>query len=187
MKKCLVPLTAILTLLTACASGPTSVVVAPQIMSTSVNNFMHKSTQLHVIDSRSSTHVVQILKEGKAATLYPSQEALDSVILNSLSSALKIKSLSINNTAANQMTVFIDKALITVNQSMVKYSAKNELILRLEVNNGEQTLNKKYNATGSSTGALNADIAVLERDFNQQLGKLLAQILVDESIQNFLK
>lgn len=187
MKKRLLPIAAILTLLTACSNGPTSVVVAPQIMQTNAYNFMHKSAQLDVIDSRSSTHVVQILKEGEAATLYPSQAPLASVISKSLSDSFKVQNLSIKESAANSITVFIDKALITVNQSMVKYTAKNEIALRVSISNGDQTLNKKYNATGNSNGALNADIAVLERDFNQQVGKVLGQILADQAIQEFIK
>lgn len=187
MKKHLLPIAAIFTLLSACSSGPTSVVVAPQIMPTNTYNFMQKSAQLNVVDTRSTTHVVQILKEDEAATLYPSQTALSSVITKSLADSLKVQNLSITQNASNTITVYIDKAMVTVNQTMVKYTAKNEIALRVEINNGEQTLNKKYSTTGNSKGALKADIAVLERNFNQQIGKVLSQILSDKSVQSFIK
>lgn len=187
MKKCLLPITALLFVLSACSNGPTSVVIAPQIIPTNTYNFMNKSAQLNVIDSRSSTHVVQILKEGEAATLYSSQTSLSSVISKSLSDSLKVQNLSLKENDSNSITVFIDKALITVDQSMMKYTAKNEISLRVSVANGEQTLSKKYDTTGKSNGPLRADIAVLERDFNQQIGKVLTQILADKSIHSQIK
>ena len=58
---------------------------------------------------------------------------------------------------------------------------------RVVINNGSGTLTKSFKITGKSNGPLKADIAVLERDFNQQLAKLLTQIVQNQEIQKFIK
>ena len=70
---------------------------------------------------------------------------------------------------------------------MMKYQVNNELVIHVKVNNGEQTLSNTFKVRGTSEGPLSADIAVLERDFNQQLTKLLTQIISNVEIRNFIK
>jgi len=77
--------------------------------------------------------------------------------------------------------------LISVQQEMVKYQVNNELVIRVKVNNGTQTLSNTFKVRGTSEGPLNADIAVLERDFNQQLAQLLTQVISNAEIQHFIK
>ena len=89
--------------------------------------------------------------------------------------------------AANQVEIIIDNALVSVQQSMVKYSASNQMNIRVVINNSKGTLTKTFKITGTSKGPLKADLAVLERDFNQQLAKLLTQIVQNEELQQFMQ
>lgn len=186
MKKHLLSLT-LFAVLSACSSGPTSVVVSPVMLNTSSVNYMQKQANLKVVDARTSSHVVQILKESKAATLYSSQTAISDVITQTLTQAYKKQGLTLSGLSNNTIEVFIDKALVSVDQSLMKYTAKNEIALRLVISNGNDTLTKNYKTSGKSDGALTADLAVLERDLNQQLGNLLEKVIADQSIQQLLK
>ena len=95
--------------------------------------------------------------------------------------------MGINTQANNAIEIIIDNALVSVQQEMMKYQVNNQLIIRVKVNNGAQTLSNTFKVRGTSEGPLSADIAVLERDFNQQLAQLLAQVINNAEIQHFIK
>ena len=121
------------------------------------------------------------------AKLYPAQQSLDKAIETTLSTALKANSLTIQSQAKNQVEVNIDSALVKVQQTLLKYGTSSEIIFRVVISNSEGTLTKSFKTSGTSKGPLKADIAVLERDFNQQLAKLLTEIVKSEEIQQFLQ
>lgn len=173
--------------LSGCASAPTNIIVAPDIFSPAAIHYNNQQAQLNVIDMRTANHVVQILRKGEAATLIPAQERLEYTIKNKLIEHWKMQSLAINLNATNKITVEIDKAVISVNQEMMEYNVQTEIVLKVSINNGEQTLTSTFKNRGNSDGPFSADIAVLERDFNQRLAKLIQQILANEKINNFLK
>jgi len=54
------------------------------------------------------------------------------------------------------------------------------------VNNGSETLTSTFKNRGNSDGPFKADIAVLERNFNERLAKLLQQIIANQKINDFL-
>jgi len=174
-------------LLTACASQTSQVIIAPEIMSASGTKYQGQPVSIKVQDMRSGTHVLQVLRKDKAAQLHSSQEAMSGVLLNTFSQEYKKQGLTVTPAANNEMTVFIDAALISVQQEMLKYKANSHISLRIQIENSKQTLTKTFNIRGNSHGPLQADIAVLERDFNQQLAKLIGQVLASEDIQQFIR
>ena len=169
--------TTLLVLLSACAYKPTHVVIAPDlsiINSTStLTEYQNKEASITVTDIRRAQHVVQILRKDEAAEIYSSQQPLSNIIKQTLISEFKKQGLAINTQANNAIEVIIENSLISVQQEMMKYQVNNELMIHVKVNNGEQTLSNTFKVRGTSEGPLSADIAVLERDFNQQLTKLL--------------
>jgi uncharacterized lipoprotein len=183
--------TTLLVLLTACANKPTHVVIAPDLSitnsATNKNDYLNKQASLKITDLRSSQHVVQILRKDEAAEVYSSQHPLNQIIKQTLASEFKKQGLEINSQARNAIEIIIDNGLISVQQEMMKYQVNNELVIRVKINNGDQTLSNTFKVRGTSEGPLNADIAVLERDFNQQLAKLLAQIINNVEIKRFIK
>ena len=174
-------------LLSACANDPTHLIVAPEVTSTSISHYQNKQAMLKVTDMRTNKNIVQILRKDQAAELYSSQELLESIIQKTFAQQLKKQGLTVNTLSNNNIEVFVDKAVIIVEQTLMKYTATNEIVLRVKVNNGEQTLTNTFKTRGSSNGPLGADIAVLERDFNQQLASLLTQVLSNTDIQNFIR
>jgi uncharacterized lipoprotein len=183
--------TTLLVLLSACANKPTHVVIAPDlsiINSTStLTEYQNKEASITVTDIRRAQHVVQILRKDEAAEIYSSQQPLSNIIKQTLISEFKKQGLAINTQANNAIEVIIENSLISVQQEMMKYQVNNELMIHVKVNNGEQTLSNTFKVRGTSEGPLSADIAVLERDFNQQLTKLLTQIINNVEIRNFIK
>ena len=172
--------------LSACSSAPTHLIVAPEMNSNSGVQYTGKQVQLNVVDMRTSNHVVQILKEGKAATILSSQQRLEEIIADTLTKAWKNQGLLFNALSTNKINVIIDKAVISVNQATMSYDTQSEIVLQVKIENPKQTLTNTFKIRSNSEGILQADIAVLERDFNQQLSHVLSNILASKDIQGFL-
>ncbi|MGB1263787.1 MAG: YajG family lipoprotein [Cognaticolwellia sp.] len=174
-------------LLLACSSPISEVIVSPELNIASSNFYQQKQAKLRFSDLRTSNHIVQILRIGKATKTYPAQEPIINLVEASLTSAFQDSGLRVQPLAANQIHLIIDNALVSVQQELTKYSASNHMNFRVVINNGENTLTKSFKMSGNSIGPLTADIAVLERDFNQQLAKLLTQIVQSKEVQQFLR
>ncbi len=169
-----------------CANVPSHIIIAPEISSPSNTVQNNKQAQLDVIDMRTSNHIVQIMREGKAAILVSAQERLENTIQETLTKHWKKQQLTLNNNAINTINITIDKAIINVEQSTFDYKVQTEIILKVIVNNGSETLTSTFKNRGNSDGPFKADIAVLERNFNERLAKLLEQIIVNQKISDFL-
>jgi uncharacterized lipoprotein len=187
--KNLLPITSLIFtfLLGGCASAPSHLIVAPEIIAPSVSQPVAQQATVNVIDMRTANHIVQILREGEAATLLSSQERLEDIIKNSLSKHWKQQGLTIQNNATNSINIAIEKSVISVEQETLSYQVQTEIVLKVSVNNGIQTLTSTFRNRGNSEGPFKADIAVLERNFNQRLANLLQQILANEKINRFFK
>lgn len=172
--------------LTACSSAPTHLIVAPELPIAASNLYADKSAQLQVTDMRTSNHIVQILKSGEAATILSSSERLETIVKNTLQQSWKKQGLTISELANNHIDISIEKAIISVEQATMSYTTQSEIILQVRINNGSQTLTNTFKSRANSEGALKADIAVLERDFNQNLTTLLLQVLQSKDIKAFL-
>jgi len=176
----------LLTLLSACSSAPTHLIVAPQISSPVNHHYTEKQVQLNVVDMRTSNHIVQILKTGEAATILSSQQRLEKIIANTLTNEWEKQGLSFTALSAEQVDIIIEKAVISVNQTTMSYETQSEIRLQVKVSNVKETLTNSFKIRSNSEGPLQADIAVLERDFNQQLSRLLSNILASKDIQDFI-
>jgi len=172
--------------LAACSSTPSHVIVAPDLMTIPAIYHQGKHAQLNVVDMRTANHIVQVLRKGEAATLLSAQARLEGIIKVNLTEHWKKQSLQIQSNASNTINVSIEKAVISVEQQTMEYKVQTEIVVKVTVNNGEQTLTTTFNNRGNSDGPLQADIAVLERNFNLRLAKLLSQILANEKIAKFL-
>ena len=171
----------------ACSSPIKHVIVSPEISIVNSNLYQNKQAQLSFSGLRRSNHIVQILRSNQAAELYSPQQSLVSTVESSLTSALKANGLNVQSLATNQIEVIIDSAMVSVHQELLKYTANNEMNVRVVVNNSQGTLTKAFRITGKSNGPFKADLAVLERDFNQQLATLLTQIVQNDELQSFIQ
>jgi len=173
--------------LNGCASGPQQLIISPQNTANFSNIYGKISANIKSTDMRASSHIVQILRADKAAELISSATPIATVVEKSLNNIFSQQGLTITNAESQvNISIFIDTAMISVEQSLIKYQANNSIGLRLKIRNADKTLTKSFTSHGKSNGPLNADLAVLERDFNQQLTKLLNQISTDTEIQTFI-
>jgi len=170
----------------ACSNTPNSVIIAPQVYSVPTSNYVQQQAQLSVTDLRIKNHIIQILQPGQAATLFSPANDMSQTLNNSLSAQFKNQGLVIAPASRHQIKIYIDAALVSVQQETLKYQAASEIRLRVEIKKGSETLTTDFNAKGHSKGPFKADIAVLERDFNQQLGKLITEITQNPDIIGFI-
>jgi len=173
--------------LAGCKQTPNQVILSPQVQSPIGHVYANQAIKLTTQDMRKGNHIVQILKEGEAATLYSPNLAVDQVLGQSVTQYFKDQGLLISSQAGITMRISVDTALVSVHQELMKYQAVSEIALRVEIARNEQTLTTKFNSKGTSEGPLNADLAVLERDLNQQLGKLVVEIANHEDIKAFIR
>jgi uncharacterized lipoprotein len=187
-KKYLLTLPLIYTLLlNACTSAPTHLIIAPDITNIPTSKHINQQATLNVNDMRTAGHLVQILKEGNAAILFSAQNRLEDIIEKSISKVWQEQGLTIQNPAVNSINIIIEKAITSVTQKTMSYHAQSEIILEIKINNGLKTLTSTFKNSGDSKGPFKADIAVLERNFNQRLTNLLQQILANKEINQFLR
>jgi len=168
----------------ACTTSPQYIVLAPEIIHTPQTIYASKKIQLNVIDQRSSNQVVQILQDNKPARLLSSQDTLSNIIQKTISPVFQQQGLAVNSFAATKVTIIINTALINVQQKLVNYHATNTLSLTVIVATGNKNVSKTFDITGKSNGPLTADIAVLERSFNNQLASLLTRISNNSDVQH---
>ncbi|WP_281559647.1 YajG family lipoprotein [Thalassomonas sp. RHCl1] len=176
-----------LLLLGGCSQTPSHLIVAPEVMAANSGKYANKQAQLQVLDMRTGNHIVQISRPEKAAQLFSSQAPLKDIVAQSLTTQLNKQGMAMGPVATNAIEVSIDQALIKVDQQLMQYQVKSEIVLTVKVDNGISTLTNTFRNRGSSHGPLKADIAVLERDFNQQLALLLAQVIDNQEIQQFIR
>lgn len=174
-------------ILSGCSNTPSHLIIAPEIIATPVVKHINKQATINVVDMRTANHIVQILKEGEAATLFSAQERLEDIIKSSLSKNWQQQGLVISTDAINNINISIEKAIISVTQETMSYQVQTEIILKVAVNNGEQTLTSTFKNRGNSKGPFKADVAVFERNFNQRLANLLQEILANKKLNQFLK
>ncbi len=170
-----------------CANGPQQMILSPQALIVSSNTFINRSATLKVNDLRTNTHVIAIHQVGEASELISTHDHFDKVIYDVFKASLQKNALNINNNALNQLTLIINTAQIDVQQALLKYKSKSQITLTAQMVVGDKILTKTYNSKENSKGILSADLAVLERDFNQQLSKLFARIVNDQELQQFIK
>lgn len=182
--KLLLPLSSVL--LIGCSNTVQNVVVAPQVSMNKSAFYQNKNAKITTTDLRTSNHIIQILSEGKAADLISTKASLSSIIEQQMKTSLKNNGLMLDEFSTNTIEIIVNQAQVSVKQELMKYQAQNIVELTIRAENGQQVLTKSFKTSGSSNGPLRADIAVLERDFNQQLGKLLQQIVLDKEIQQFI-
>lgn len=183
--------------LTACTATTRKMVIAPDISHIKSNIYALKTADVKVMDLRPNNHVVAIHREGEAIELISAHDHLDSIITSLFTQTLSNNGLTvddnttnnavISNDSANNIELIINTAEVHVYQELMKYKTTSQLTLTAKVISGDKTLTKTFNNKGKSNGVLSADLAVLERNFNQQISDTIALIINDSEIKQFIQ
>ena len=183
--KCKVTISLVLVfILSACVSSPKNIVVSPQLFGYTKDVYVDKSINFKVIDQRPSSQVVQILKDDEPAKLFSSQDTLTNICTKVLIPTFNKQGLQVSEVSPTQVTLFINTALISVNQNFVDYHVNTNIALTASVLNNGISTSKTFSSKGKSHGPLHVDMAVLERDFNHQLAKLLINVVNSPDLQH---
>ena len=175
-------------LLIACTTQPSHLIVSPELMNVAPVNYHEKSATLTVNDLRVGNQIIQIQQnDDEVLTLISASERLENTVSKTLTTHWQKQGLALTDLATNKITITIKKALIEVKQQLLKHSAKNSFVIQIEVNNGEKTLTTEYKSTNIEESPLRADVAALTLDFNQRLSSALTWILNNKEIQQFIK
>jgi len=173
-------------LLAGCSSAPSHIILSPQITFKATPSYTNQTVSVEIKDLRTNNHIVQVLQADKAAQLFSPSIPLANAITEHLTRFLNQQGL--NTTGGNTVVAIqIDKAIVSVEQALMKYQANSEIQLTISVNKGDKTLTQVIKSKGNSNGPLKADIAVLERDLNQQLGKVITDIATNLELIEFIK
>jgi len=175
------------TILTACASEPKQMILSAQIPIYNSIAYMGKSANIRISDLRNKAYIIAIHRKGEASELIPVNRSLIDVIGGSYKKALINSGLKNSSSSNNSIHLTIDVAKIDVDQKMVSYKTVDQLTLTVKVTSEKGIFTKTFNNKGKSDGGLSADLAVLERNFNQNMTKLLLKIINDSEIQEFLE
>jgi uncharacterized lipoprotein len=175
------------TILSACASDPKQMVLSVQVPIYNSIAYTGKSADVKISDLRNKAYIIAIHRSGKASELIPVNKSLVEVIGGSYKKSLINSGLKVSKKSNNSIHLTIDTAKIDVNQGMVSYETVDQLTLTVKVISEKGVFTKTFNNKGKSDGGLSADLAVLERNFNQNMTKLLLQMVNDSEIQEFLE
>lgn len=178
---------AFFSILTSCSTMPTHLIVAPDIQLPPSNQYVGTEAQLTVIDMRTSTHIVQILEKGEAAIILSSEQRLEDIIQEVLTQQWQTQGLRFSENANNKITLTIEKAVISVDQQSVNYTTQSEILLKVTIDNGKQTLTNNFKKRAYSEGPLHADVSALEREFNLHLSALIKQVIIGKDIKAFIQ
>lgn len=175
-----------LLLLGGCASMPKEVVLAPTLIPQQYSPEALSTVDLDVVDNRPQRHLLQIQQGEEKRKLLSANRSPGKLLNQTISEGLSQQGFRLTPTAEVVMTVEIEKMLINLNQEVVKYQAENDIALKVIVKHHGKTLTKRFASKGESHGPLKADVTVLERLFNEQLGQLINQLLNDSQIKEYL-
>ncbi|OUS30358.1 hypothetical protein A9Q98_05025 [Thalassotalea sp. 42_200_T64] len=173
--------------LMACASEPTAIRLNPSIIKQSNNIYQEVSAKISVSDLRSTYHIVEVLNADEPSTLIGSTSTLSDVLNQQFSNELAAQGLTLAESSTVTLQFNVERARTYVNQDVLDYRANTIIKLKVNVENPAQTLSKTFTLRATTRGALTANIAELQRDFNLQLSKLIVQVLEDQQLQNFIK
>ena len=173
-------------LLGGCASVPQQVILAPTLIPQQYNPDTLSEIDLDVVDNRRQRHLLQIKQGSEQRKLLSANRSPGKLLNQTITQGLSQQGYQLTPTANVVMTVEIEKMLINLNQETVEYQANNDIALKVIVKKEGKTLTKRFSSKGESHGPLKADVSVLERLFNEQLGQLINQLLNDSQIKDYL-
>ncbi|WP_371188470.1 YajG family lipoprotein [Thalassotalea maritima] len=171
----------------ACAQEPSKINLNPIVKMDANKVYQQLNTKVSVYDLRKTAHVVEVLSANKPSVYINANGSLSSVLNSQFSEQLMSQGLTLGEGDDLLLQFQVERARTYVNQDVLDYRANTIIKLKVEAENAKQTLSKTYTLRATTRGALTADIDELQRDFNQQLGKIIVQVMQDQQLQQFIK
>lgn len=173
--------------ISACASKPTTIKLAPKVTNHPSTIYANHKGKVLVNDLRKNVHIVEVLSADGPPKYINTNSSLKNVLQKHFSTQLATQGMRVTKDALVIVQFNIERARTYVNQDVLDYRSNTIIKIKVHVENPIQTLSKTFTLRATTRGALTADIDELEQDFNVQLAKLINQVIEDDQLQEFIK
>lgn len=187
MKTVLFALTALL--LAGCASGwPETASLNPVVNDQPDRIYGYgTSASIDSRDTRLGSQIIRIKVAGEPVVMIPNNVNPAQLMAERLAEGLGRQGLTQSGVSNVGLTLEVDELMAEVSKPGLLYQTNTKVRLKLVVDNQGNTLTKEYNKGASKESATRPDIYDLEMQLNEQLTKLLDQMLADGQIRSAIK
>ncbi|RTE86007.1 YajG family lipoprotein [Aliidiomarina sp. B3213] len=137
--------------------------------------------QLSVVDHRPQNHVVRLHRGNQPAEFATTERPLASL----MSAALR-QAITTSNESIQTLTVTVDKALCTVEQSLSSHRAICEVVIIAASEDPRGVLTKTFSRRRTREGSLQVDFKDLENDLSALFSSTLNSSLQDSGMRQWL-
>ncbi|AOT07247.1 YajG family lipoprotein [Pseudoalteromonas luteoviolacea] len=172
-----------LAVLSGCTAAPKSVIMNPQYSEGQVVQ-LNMPVNVNVMDLRTSKFTVKVLNTEPA--VYLPDANLPVTISNVFKQALIENNANVTPEAKTTITLEINKFLAQVTETYSKHESNAEAEFKITVNKAGNTFSKSYTGKRTLSGSLKHDQAKVEGQLNVLAEKLIAHIIEDKELTNFI-
>jgi uncharacterized lipoprotein YajG len=172
--------------LTACSSTSSSFLVTPQVFWNQSKALAGAEFVLTVVDQRPSDQTL-FLRKGTAVTSLPTSNNLAQQLESTLTDAMTAQGAKLTSSSVTTMTVQILKLSADADQRTVEHLVKNDVELRIEIQNHNGSFDKVYAGKSSFSGPFKLDNAAAEVKLRVLTEQVLAELLNDSSWHPYVK
>ena len=181
----LILLSALLSLLGACASVPSTIILGPQVRPGDC--CANTSVMLQVVDNRPGPQLAQLVEEGEPPLPIPPANNVEDAIRKALMNGLKQRGVNLGGAGAAPLRVEITQLLASVRSGLVKHQTDVAITLSFHFSSGNRELTRTFNGNRSDTKPVRPDVAAIEKQINLLLGDVLTNALNDAELMNAIR
>lgn len=170
----------------ACSSTSSSFLVTPQVFWNQSKNLAGAEFVLTVVDQRPSDQTL-FLRKGTAVTSLPTSNNLAVQLESTLTDAMTAQGAKLTSSSVTTMTVQILKLSADADQRTVEHVVKNDVELRIAIENHNGSFDKTYAGKSSFSGPFKLDNAAAEVKLRVLTEQVLAELLNDSSWHPYVK
>lgn len=175
--------------LSACATTPPApVALMPTAVFTSQPWANNKALNLTCVDQAPNSYIA-VIDNGSTENVQviQPQQPISLTLRQALVQQLTGQGFNIADNATSTMAVKVEKALVTVEQGLVKYDMHSELQLQLTVSTPNGQFSKRYTGRSSREDALTASNKEIATSMNKLMNSVLHEIANDSELNKYLK
>jgi len=172
--------------LAACSNTSSSFIVSPQVFWNQSNKLQGAQFALQVVDHRATGQTL-FLRNGAQVSSRPASNNLAASIEQSLTGAFQAQGAQVVSSSPTTITVELIKLAADADQRTVEHVVKNEVELKLTIENSAGSFDKSYSGKSSFSGPFKLDTAVAEGKLRVLTEQVLAELLRDSSWHSYAK
>ncbi len=172
--------------LAACSNPVPSFIVAPQVFWNQTNQLSNVAFRLNVQDNR-PTNGTLVMRDGDKVNAYPTSNDLPQQLQQALASAFTSQGARLSEAEPVVVTVQINQLEANAELRTVEHIVKNNVELSIQIERDSGSFNKSYSGKSSFSGPFKLDTAVAERELRVLTEQVIANLLRDQSWQDFLR